>query len=146
MELINKLINFELFKEINKYDLEKLIEISSIHKYKDQSIIIAENSIDFDLYTILNGKVEVSITDSASNNGNQRIVATLSTGEQFGEITFLEGVSRSAQVTAIGDMHVIQFDGGKLHELLHSNYRFGFVFMKNLASALAVKMRRANSN
>ena len=141
MELIETLRTFELFKEINKFDMEKLIEITEVNKYQDKSIIIQENSIDFDLYTILDGKAEVSV----SNKEVQKKVARLNTGDQFGEITFLEGVSRSAQVTAIGDTSVVKFEGEKLHDLLNADYRLGFIFMKNLSSSLALKMRKVNS-
>ncbi|MBT6324340.1 MAG: cyclic nucleotide-binding domain-containing protein [Bdellovibrionales bacterium] len=141
MELIETLKTFELFKEINKLNLEKLIEITEINKYQDKSIIIQENSIDFDLYTILDGQAEVSISNKRINQK----VAILNPGDQFGEITFLEGVSRSAQVNAIGEMSVIKFDGGKLHDLLNTDYRLGFIFMKNLSSSLALKMRNINS-
>lgn len=141
MELIKTLRTFELFKEINKFDMEKLIEITEVNKYQDKYIIIQENSIDFDLYTILEGQAEVSIP----NKEVQKKVARLNPGDQFGEITFLEGVNRSAQVTSIGDTSVIKFEGEKLHDLLNTDYRLGFIFMKNLSSSLALKMRNVNS-
>ena len=75
---------------------------------------------------------------------NKMEATVLRAGDPFGEITFLEGVRRSADVRALTSSKVIKWNGEALHRVLEENYRMGYVFMKNLARLLAQRIRHIN--
>ena len=74
--------------------------------YRHNERIITSGEIEKRMYIIIEGKVEVTLTD-----GNQKItVAVFRKGDFFGEISIFSNRPRSANVTAIGDVKLAYID------------------------------------
>ena len=144
MELLEVLRELELFQDINKFDIEKLSDLTTLINYDVDEIIIEESSIDFDLYILLEGRLTVSMKVPSNKKVENRQITILKPGSPFGEITFLEGMRRSAEVKALDKVRAIKFDGEKLHSVLKSDFRLGFYLMRNLAMLLSRRIRDMN--
>jgi CRP/FNR family transcriptional regulator, cyclic AMP receptor protein len=74
--------------------------------YKHNERIITSGEVEKRMYIIVEGKVEITLTD-----GNHRIkVATLGRGDFFGEISIFSNRPRSANVSAIDDVKLAYID------------------------------------
>ena len=97
-EKANFLANVELFKHLNPETLRKLA--SRVHMVSlPAGHVIRENEPTDGLYIIKSGMAQV--TKSAGGGDLEVDLATLVQGESFGEIGLIDGLPRSANVTAI---------------------------------------------
>jgi CRP-like cAMP-binding protein len=103
-------------------------------QYKHNERIISAGEVEKRMYIILEGNVEIALTD-----GNQRIkVATLGKGDFFGEISIFSNRARSANVSAIGDIKLAYIDDiQQLKAFLLKNPHFAAKMVKILAERLA---------
>jgi len=76
-----------------------MFTLASEETYEDGQIIFKEGSSGNWVYTIISGSVEISKTV----DGKKVVVELLQEGEVFGELAFLEGIKRTATVTAVGE-------------------------------------------
>jgi len=103
-------------------------------QYKHNERVISAGEVEKRMYIILEGNVEIALTD-----GNQRIkVATLGKGDFFGEISIFSNRARSANVSAIGDIKLAYIDDiQQLKAFLLKNPHFAAKMVKILAERLA---------
>jgi CRP/FNR family transcriptional regulator, cyclic AMP receptor protein len=74
--------------------------------YKHNERIITSGEVEKRMYIIIEGKVEITLSD-----GSQKIkVAILGKGDFFGEISIFSNRPRSANVSAIGDIKLAYID------------------------------------
>ncbi len=100
---IERLFAIPALKHFEARDLSKLLRLSKIRQYKDGEVIIEQNEIDEWFYFLLSGKVRIS-KDGAD-------IATISrAGEVFGEMSLIDGLSRSSSVYAVGDTSCLSVD------------------------------------
>ncbi|OLP16124.1 hypothetical protein BST81_22945 [Leptolyngbya sp. 'hensonii'] len=100
------------FEQCSDAELRILVEHGYREFYSKGQVICQENDPGESFYIILSGSVEVL---------SQRIskyIATLHTGEFFGEIALLTGTPRSATVRAMEDTILFVVDRGDLQKLL----------------------------
>ena len=97
-EKANFLANVELFKHLSTETLRKLA--STVHLVSlPAGHVIRENEPTDGLYVIKSGMAQV--TKPAGGGDLEVDLATLLQGESFGEIGLLDGLPRSANVTAV---------------------------------------------
>ena len=85
---------------------------------------------------VLTGQVEVQ------SDGN--VLATLNSGDFFGEVALVVEELRTADVTAIKKSEVVFFLRPHLNEWIAKRPRTGAIFMSNLARILARRLGQAN--
>lgn len=96
----NFLQNVPIFSDLDKDTLEKILKSGIIQSYKKNSVILSEEDTGSALFVITEGKVKVS---RSSNDQKEVILAILNESDFFGEMSLLDGMARSATVTAIED-------------------------------------------
>jgi CRP/FNR family transcriptional regulator, cyclic AMP receptor protein len=102
--------------------------------YRDTERIIKAGDLGKRMYIILEGSVEITLTD-----GNQKIsVAKLRKGDFFGEISIFSNRPRSANVSAIGDVKLAYIeDIQQLKKFLLLNPSFAAKMVYVLTERLA---------
>ena len=102
--------------------------------YKHNERIITTGETEKRMYIIMEGKVEITLT-----NGSQKInVAILGKGDFFGEISIFSNRPRSANVSAIGDVKLAFIDDvQQLKAFLLRNPNFAAKMVHVLAERLA---------
>ena len=92
---IQKLFVIPALKNFETKSLSRLIKLSKVRQYEDGETIIQEGDTDPWLYFLLSGEVRV-VKD------NHDITRMNRQGEMFGEMRFLDNLSRSTSVLAVG--------------------------------------------
>ncbi|HET8677688.1 MAG TPA: cyclic nucleotide-binding domain-containing protein, partial [Blastocatellia bacterium] len=80
------------------------------------------------------GKVEVRLP---SNNGDQHQVAVLEPGNFFGEMALLTGEPRTADVSAIDEVEILEIRKGVIEQLLGNNAQLAEDLSRKIADRQA---------
>jgi len=139
---------FQIFNDLNKEDLERVLKFSRQLAYKAGDIILEEanSTAGSDLFLILKGMVKVEL-DAVQLDESQKSckrLAVLKDGEVFGEIGLLRGTKRSARVAAYSDVTVLRIDQRELFGYLETNPQLGYILMRNLAIILSERLMDVN--
>lgn len=98
---IEELKQFQLFSQLTIDELRYLVQKLEEREYKKNEVIYKEDEIPGILYLVQRGSVEIT---KKTPSGHRQIIATVSAGQFFGELSFF--VSRRhasrAKVTADG--------------------------------------------
>jgi CRP-like cAMP-binding protein len=97
-EAIEFIRNVPFFSEIAEQELAKIVRVGVRKKYKKGSIILLEEDTGAALFVIIGGKVKIVRTD---DDGREVILSILGENDFFGEMSILDGLSRSASVVAL---------------------------------------------
>lgn len=112
-----------MLKILSSSEKEKLFQALEPISFADGEFVIKEGDHGTAFYIIKSGSAVVSksITKTVENEEvttEKRQVATLSTGNFFGEMSLLHGEPRQADVIANGNLECLSLDQGKFVELL----------------------------
>jgi CRP/FNR family cyclic AMP-dependent transcriptional regulator len=92
------LARIPFFKDITEIDLDRFGRRCSWRRYDEDEIVVDYEDLSTDVYFILTGEVRVLIRTAA---GKEIILSELRSGQFFGELAAIDGVKRSANVTAL---------------------------------------------
>src|SRR2546423_5905474 len=93
-----------LFQCLSDSQLENLVKQSELNHFGRGERVIEEGAEGDSMFVLLRGAAQVSV----SKNGSVIPVATLRSGDCFGEMSLLTGEKRSATVRANGDCYVME--------------------------------------
>ncbi|MCP4749008.1 MAG: cyclic nucleotide-binding domain-containing protein [Desulfobacteraceae bacterium] len=135
-ENIKKIPALESFED---QELNQLLEMSKIHKYKAGERIFEEGTYDTWMYFLMYGSIKIVKKDKE--------IATLKKkGEIFGEIGAIENSARSASAYAITDTVCLATDIFYLEKQSQKDkQRLGYVLYRLLANILARRLRRTTN-
>ncbi|MFH1861682.1 MAG: Crp/Fnr family transcriptional regulator [bacterium] len=101
-ELLLKAI--PLFADLDDEILETMERSLTVKRYKKNNLIIFEDDRGLNLFIISKGRVKIS---RISEEGGEVILAIIGEGEFFGELSVIDGLSRSATVTSLDDIELL---------------------------------------
>lgn len=84
-EIKKVLSQFSLFRDLDDYELEKIVDISISREWKKNSHVFLQGDPLENVYFINDGKVKIYKSDA---NGREQIVAILKKGEMFPHVGF----------------------------------------------------------
>jgi eukaryotic-like serine/threonine-protein kinase len=119
------------FENFSKEQVKEILNASNILKVRRGKVLMSEGEIDDTFYIILSGKVAV--------NKGPRTIAFLSRGECFGEMSYLSGQSRAANVVAETDCILMKISGTLLDK---SPDTIQVLFLRNFALTLIQRLSR----
>jgi serine/threonine protein phosphatase PrpC len=89
LELLHKM---PLFRFLTYQELVRVLNITEVRSFEAQQQVFAEGQEGDELFLVLTGRVRVHTGDTT--------IATLSTGQHFGEMALVDKAARSASVSA----------------------------------------------
>ena len=93
------LASVDLFRDIERKDLQRLEQLAKRRSYEPGQVIIRENEGGIGFFLITSGRVRVMLQ---GREGEERELATMGPGQTFGEMAlFSDWARRSATVTAV---------------------------------------------
>ena len=122
-----------LFAELNDDELTKLVGCLQIKKYKKDSAIVLETDEGSTLFIINKGQVKISRISEAKK---EVILAILGEGDFFGEMSLLDGLTRSANVITISDSELFLLRRKDFLALIEKNPPIAIGLLKELALRL----------
>lgn len=118
MNLISVLKSSVLFEKFDDPEIRDLVDHAEIVEKPQGTAIFTQGDTGGDMYIIIDGQLKVTVS---AKNGMEMTVATLDRGKPIGEIQFLTGGVRTANVYAMTDVTLLKL----------SNNAFGTVSLKN---------------
>jgi CRP-like cAMP-binding protein len=95
---MQSLARVPFFRDVTGIDLDRLGRRCSWKRYDEGEVVVDYEDLSSDVYFILSGEVRVLIRTAA---GKEIILGEMRTGQFFGELAAIDGVKRSANVTAL---------------------------------------------
>ncbi|MGE5362741.1 MAG: Crp/Fnr family transcriptional regulator [Bacteroidota bacterium] len=127
------ILNVPIFSDLESDALDKISQIGQIKTYAKDSVILMEEDAGTALFVIVSGKVKVS---RISNEGREVILTILGESDFFGEMAILDGLTRSATVTALSDAELFMIQRNDFLELLQARPEVSIALLKELAGRL----------
>jgi CRP-like cAMP-binding protein len=134
----------ELADGLSAEQLAQIAAIGEVRVFEEGDLICDEHTQGHELYIIGSGSVDVWLDPSSigDDQGDSRRIASLHAGQTCGELALLDGGVRSAQLRAgSSGARLIAFDHKALIALCEANTAIGYRIMRNLAAALALRLR-----
>ncbi|MCS6838215.1 MAG: cyclic nucleotide-binding domain-containing protein [Bdellovibrionaceae bacterium] len=130
--------NVYLFKEMSDDELRKIAQAGTEKSYMaGQELFFSGQKADT-FYVVINGTIQIYKSDAS---GEEHLLTRLSSGEHFGEMSFLTGDPRSASAQAVENSLVFEITYNKLQELLNQNVQMSERFHRALSRFLARRLR-----
>lgn len=130
---IEFLANVPIFSELDEETLQKIAKSGVIQTYKKNTIILSEEDDGSALFVIAQGKVKIS---RSSNDDKEVILALLNESDFFGEMALLDGMARSATVTAVEDTKLFLIQRTEFLDLLNKHPEISVALLTELTKRL----------
>lgn len=134
--MLDNLRSLDILEPFEDQELNNLLEMSKIRKYRAGERIVEEGRSDTWLYFLMLGRVQIT------KKGKE--VAILSKkGEIFGEMGAMDSSRRSASAHAVTDTVCLATDIFYIEKLTGDDkVAFGYVLYRLLADILSRRLRR----
>jgi len=137
---IQQLLAIPTLKSFETEDLLKLLKLSKIRRYEDREVIIREGDLDQWLYFLLSGKVRISKKGIVIGKLEK-------TGDFFGEMRLIDGLSRSASVHAEGPTICLAVNIAAKNRLAPDEAMSLLVLLYKMVSEfISIRLRLSNDN
>jgi len=128
--IINKLNKFEIFKFLKTEDVEHIISFLKLKKFAENDIVIRKGEPGRYLFIIVSGRVEVLEENHVS-------IATLGSGEVFGEMSLLSGNPVGATIRVIEPTRILFIERKNFQQMLNKFPSFQMYFSRLLIKRLS---------
>ena len=142
MKKIKLLQSVELFWDLKDEELGYISEKMVARKYEPGNYIFLEESDGEQCFFVVKGSVKVT---RLSKDGREVILAMLNEGDFFGEMSLLDGKSRSANVIALEKTEVLTLNRKDFLIVLQEYPKIAIQLLKELASRLRKSDRQIAS-
>lgn len=128
--VVEKLRKFEIFKPLEKADIEYIITFLKMKRFGEKEIVIRKGEPGRNLFIIVSGKVEVIEENEVS-------IAVLGPGEVFGEMSLLSGNPVGATIRVVEPARILFIGRRDFQQILNKFPSFQMYFSRLLVQRLA---------
>jgi cAMP-binding proteins - catabolite gene activator and regulatory subunit of cAMP-dependent protein kinases len=132
-ELVRQLEEVSIFESLSEKELSELIACSQLMTFKKDDVIIFESQEGNSVYVILEGMVKICRTNEEYK---EVIWAILGEKEFFGEMSVLDGATRSADAVALSRVRVLRIDGKVFLEFIEKHPKLALSLLRELVTRL----------
>jgi len=122
-----------IFSDLDDNTLEQISRLGIRKSFTKDSVVLFEHETGSALFVIINGKVKVS---RVSDDGKEVILTILGESDFFGEMAILDGLARSANVTAMEDSELFIIQRSEFLDLLQSHPEIAVALLQELTQRL----------
>ncbi len=122
-----------IFADLDEDTLNKIFTLGKTKRFEKDSPIFQEHETGSALFVINYGKVKVF---RVSDDGREVILSILSETDFFGEMAILDGLTRSANVTAIEESEIFLIERTDFLELLYKYPEISVYLLQELTKRL----------
>lgn len=122
-----------IFADLDEASLQKISTLGVRKSFQKEAVILFEHETGSALFVIIEGKVKVS---RVSDDGKEVILTILNDSDFFGEMAILDGLARSANVTAMEDSELFLIQRSDFIALLHEFPDVSIALLQELTQRL----------
>jgi CRP/FNR family cyclic AMP-dependent transcriptional regulator len=126
-----------LLRHMSEADLDALAEHTQIKSFAQDDVIFKRDDEAREMMVIVEGKVQIS---SPAKTSDKVICAALLPGDVFGEMSLIDGHTRSADATALEATDILCLERDSFVKLLENNARLNLDLLK----VMSMRLRRTN--
>jgi CRP-like cAMP-binding protein len=130
-----------LFRHFSDELIIPLAKLAEPKTFAANDILFAENEESRDLLIVREGTVHIT----RSTPVGKQVLSTLDAGSLFGEVSFLDGLPRSATAHGVGGGSLYIFPAGAIDAAVASNRELAVSLLWGFWQTLADKVRAANA-
>lgn len=130
-----------IFSQLTDRELRRLGAIVHRREYAAGEYIFSQGDPGLGMYVVEEGDVEIRMTDP---DGQEKILASLKSGDFFGELSLLDESPRSASAVAKGYSQIIGFFRPDLIDLLNRSPKSGTKILFKLGEVIGTRLRITN--
>lgn len=135
------LLNNSLFAQLNSDQLDKLLKYMRDHRIEEDTVVFKEGSHGNYVCFVLEGRLEVV---KKLDSGEQTVIATLGAGESVGEMSIVDGLTRSATVRALEDTQLMILKRDDFNRLFNEEPEIAARILRSIARMLSLNLRRTS--
>ena len=132
---IDILSHNSMFKDLPSTPLRKIAEVAENYVIPKNTIVVKEHDPGDSYFIIISGKVQIA---KSSDEGDETILATLGSGNGFGEMSLLTGAPRSASVKTLDPTSFLVIPKNSFDQVIAENPDLSKIFLKILSERLAL--------
>jgi CRP-like cAMP-binding protein len=129
-DVTSALASVPLFSGFSQKQIRLVAESGREYKYKVGTTIVEDGSVGVGFYMVLNGRVEV--------RKGPRVLARLSNGQFFGEMSLIDREPRSADVLAVQPTECFTLSTQVFYALIRQHPELALLVLKELVKRLRV--------
>ncbi|MDY7040663.1 MAG: cyclic nucleotide-binding domain-containing protein, partial [Chloroflexota bacterium] len=140
----------DIFYDLSDAQLERLATICQPISHDAGELIFQENSASDEMYIVVKGAVEIQVDPAILGltdppGPGPTTIATLHEGQVFGEVALVDRGLRSAAAKCVAmPTNLLVIRRENLMHLCDEDPQLGYQIMRNIAAALAFKIRGAD--
>lgn len=135
---IQELKLIPLFSELGEEDLKEVAKFTIRQTFKKDNMVLIEEEVGSTMFIILKGRVKIS---RISDEGREVILSILVDGDFFGEMSILDGQTRSANAVTLEDTDMLIIRRENFLQMLYDYPQIAI----NLLKELAHRLRRSDA-
>ncbi len=139
---IEKLRNFELFRDLTDNELKDISEIAAKKEYEAGKNIFNERASANKFYIVSKGRVVINM--KADGGLGHLPIDTIESGDVFGWSAIIEPYAYTAYARTVEDSELIVIDALALRNLFKKNSSLGFKFMSEISFVIASRLKQLN--
>jgi len=136
--LLGTIRSISMFSELSEKDAAGLAGVCDRVTIADGEYLFAKGDPAEHLFVVLSGELRISIPE---NNNVEVVVGTAATGAMVGEMGILQGTTRSANCSAVGETRVLRIKGGEFNWLVSSGHPAARTIIRKIRVETCARLR-----
>ncbi|MEB3285143.1 MAG: Crp/Fnr family transcriptional regulator [Candidatus Sericytochromatia bacterium] len=141
-EIKRCLQNVPLFADLDVAEIDQLAHLARHRVVGKGNVIFYEDDPGTSCYVIVKGRVKIVVN---ADDGREHILGVLQDGDFFGEMSLIDGQSRSASAVAVEDVQMVTVQRDEFLKLLRSNPEISLKLLVTLSQRLRAADRNMES-
>ena len=139
---MSKLEGLPLFTGIGAEEFKKISLLFSMEKITEGDTIFREGDTSDSFYVVISGAVDIVKT---TPSGREKLIANMTAGDFFGEMSLFDEGLRSASAVAVEDVEVAVMPGDEIKKLFGAGDSAAARLMFNILRVVSVRMRKTDA-
>lgn len=137
-----KIASTEIFKELNREQLEKIADLCEEIHFDDGNRILTDGKTNDFFFILEEGSVDLRFEVPYRKTSKEMTVLTIKPGECFGWSALVPPHQATLSGYSVGKSRVIRIPGAKLLNFFERNNSIGYLIMSKLTVMIASRLSK----